>query len=108
VEGDPVGARIPTPEALGADRVVLDAPHPTLRGGTGTGFGWDRVATLEGRQRYLVAGGIRADNVARAERLGLHAVDLCSGVESAPGRKDHPRIAALFDALRAAPATEPA
>ncbi|REJ80652.1 MAG: phosphoribosylanthranilate isomerase [Acidobacteria bacterium] len=81
--------------------VLIDAPHAVLRGGTGETWDFGAVRTLAGEARLLLAGGLRPDNVAAAVAAvpGAWAIDLCSGVEASPGRKDPDRLAALFDAL---------
>jgi indole-3-glycerol phosphate synthase/phosphoribosylanthranilate isomerase len=95
--------RVPSPAELGADRVLLDAPHPTRRGGTGRRFDWGLLAELRDRSRYIVAGGLDAANAAKASALDAHALDVNSGVETAPGAKDPALLAAFFEALRTAP-----
>lgn len=86
-----------------ADAIVLDALVPGRLGGTGHAFDW-RLAAPEarpGRARLVVAGGLRAQNVGEAIRvLSPHVVDVSSGVESAPGIKDHERMRAFADAVR--------
>lgn len=81
--------------------VLLDAFCKESRGGTGKTFDWKiarRVRSLV-PQLYL-AGGLTPENVAEAvEAVEPFAVDVCSGVESAPGIKDAARIRALMDAL---------
>ena len=85
-----------------ADMVLVDAkPAPgALPGGNGAAFDW---TLLEGRRwpvPWMLAGGLDAANVAEAVRVtGAEAVDVSSGVESAPGVKDPARIAAFAEAL---------
>lgn len=73
---------------------VLDGYHPQRLGGTGTG--WDRRLAANrpaGLGRLLIAGGLTPDNVAEAVRLARPwGVDVSSGVESAPRRKDPTRV----------------
>ena len=88
-----------------ADAVVLDAKVSGKLGGTGTSFDWDGVArTLDRhrvRSRIVLAGGLHQDNVAQAVRIvAPDIVDVSSGVESAPGIKDHARMRAFGDAVR--------
>jgi phosphoribosylanthranilate isomerase len=88
-----------------ADAIVLDAKVPGQLGGTGTSFDWGSVARtldhLRIRSRIVLAGGLNADNVARAVRIvAPDVVDVSSGVESAPGIKDHARMRAFSDAVR--------
>ena len=88
-----------------ADAVVLDTRVTGRLGGSGTVFDWDAVArSLDRhrvRSRVVVAGGLTPGNVARAVRvLAPDIVDVSSGVESAPGIKDHARMRAFADAVR--------
>jgi phosphoribosylanthranilate isomerase len=88
-----------------ADAVVLDAYSPTGLGGTGTALPWTNlakaVAAVRKSGRLVLAGGLRPDTVATAVRA-LHpdVVDVSSGVESAPGIKDHAKLRAFRDAVR--------
>lgn len=75
------------------DALLVDGYTPDTHGGAGVRFDWDAVAARRGELpsevRLIAAGGLRPDNVAEAVRiLRPHAVDVSSGVESAPGRKD--------------------
>ena len=88
-----------------ADAVVLDARVAGQLGGTGHSFDWSAIArTLERRSddaRVVLAGGLSPENVARAVRIiSPDVVDVSSGVESAPGIKDHARMRAFRDAVR--------
>jgi len=85
-----------------ADAIVLDAFVPDRLGGTGTPFDWRRAATWvrPRRARLVVAGGLGAHNVREAIRsLSPAIVDVSSGVESAPGIKDHERMRAFVHAV---------
>jgi phosphoribosylanthranilate isomerase len=88
-----------------ADAVVLDAKVPGRLGGTGTAFDWEGVARAldrdRGRGRIVLAGGLNPENVSRAVHIvAPDIVDVSSGVESAPGIKDHARMRAFGDAAR--------
>src|SRR5882762_2816172 len=74
--------------------VLIDAHHPVLPGGTGRTCNWQVArATLAFTRFLILSGGLNADNVASAiNAVAPHAVDVCSGVESAPGVKDHRAI----------------
>lgn len=86
--------------ASGPD-LLVDAYHPTLRGGAGQTGDWSLAASLAGRHRLLLAGGLTPDNVAQAiAQVHPWGVDVASGVEAAPGRKDHDRIRAFIAAAR--------
>jgi len=85
-----------------ADAVVLDAKVPGRLGGTGRSFDWGAIArTLDRRRaRIVLAGGLTSENVAEAVRIiAPDVVDVSSGVESAPGIKDHARMRAFRDAV---------
>jgi phosphoribosylanthranilate isomerase len=88
-----------------ADAVVLDTKVVGQLGGSGRTFDWSTVArTLDqqrGRARIVLAGGLNAENVSQAVRaMAPDIVDVSSGVESAPGIKDHARMRAFRDAVR--------
>src|SRR5262245_31180272 len=81
--------------------VLVDATDPIKRGGTGRSADWSRAAELSRRRPVMLAGGLSADNAADAVReVQPWALDVSSGVESAPGVKSAEKIASLFAALR--------
>ena len=80
--------------------LLVDAHDPDLRGGTGRTVDWRRAAAIAARRPVLLAGGLHAANVADAIRtVRPFGIDVSSGVESAPGVKDHARMRALFEAV---------
>lgn len=83
---------------------LLDSHVPGQLGGTGTPFNWDLAAQAVHRGgRVILAGGLRASNVGQAiRRVRPYAVDVSSGVESIPGRKDPELIQAFMTAVRRA------
>ena len=86
------------------DAWLLDAYTPDRLGGTGEAFNWElaREAQNWGRPIFL-AGGLTPENVADAIRSARpYAVDVSSGVEAAPGRKDPARIKAFIQAAKQA------
>jgi phosphoribosylanthranilate isomerase len=89
-----------------ADRLLFDTKAPqgaTYPGGTGAAFDWQLLRGRTFRQRWLLAGGLNADNVARAiEISGAPAVDVSSGVETAPGVKSPDLIRDFVAAARGA------
>ena len=87
--------------------VLIDAYHPHLRGGTGQTCDWSAArATLAFARFVILSGGLNPQNVASAiKAVTPHAVDVCSGVESAPGVKDHRALEKFFAAVRAAERT---
>ncbi|HEV2150635.1 MAG TPA: phosphoribosylanthranilate isomerase, partial [Longimicrobiaceae bacterium] len=97
--------------AADADALLLDGFSPGAHGGTGVRFPWEEVAALRGLLPdgvpLVAAGGMRAENVARAVALlRPDVVDVSSGVESAPGIKD-PRALREFAAALRRPPHEP-
>lgn len=78
--------------------VLLDAFSPDAFGGTGNTFDWMLIKGLP--KRIFLAGGITPDNVAQAIATGVYGIDICSGIESAPGKKDHEKMRRLFDVIR--------
>ena len=83
----------------GADAVLIDSKRP----GSGEVFDWSLAegAPLAGH-RLILAGGLDADNVAGAiRRVQPWGVDVASGVESRPGRKDPARLRAFIEAAKA-------
>lgn len=80
-----------------------------LYGGTGLAWPFGSVAAIARARRVFVAGGIRPGNARRAAaESGAAAIDVCSGVESAPGVKDPERLARLFEEVRNGQAPPPA
>ena len=80
-----------------AEAYLLDAPAGALVGGTGRSFDWRRAVGL--KQKIILAGGLDADNVREAIRtVRPWGVDACSRLESAPGKKDHRKLAAFLKA----------
>jgi len=84
--------------------VLIDAHHPDLRGGTGQACDWSAArATLRFAQFLILSGGLSVQNVGRAiATVRPHAVDVCSGVERAPGVKDHRAMKNFVAAVRRA------
>ncbi len=85
--------------------VLLDSSNDERRGGTGEKFDWERVQPWAGIinsiSKLIVAGGLRPGNVQEAIHL-LHpwGVDVSSGVEREPGKKDPRRVRAFIAAVR--------
>lgn len=83
-----------------ASSILLDGFDSRLRGGTGKSFNW-KLAKSAGRKRQIfLAGGLTPENAAEAVSAARpFAIDVCSGVESRPGKKDAGRMRALVAAV---------
>ena len=80
------------------DAILLDAYQPDKYGGTGTNFDWNIIGHIG--KRVFLAGGINPDNAQKAVKLGVYGIDVCSGIESAPGKKNHKKMKKLFENIR--------
>jgi phosphoribosylanthranilate isomerase len=86
-----------------APALLVDAHHPDLFGGTGRTGDWPAARDLATNYPLLLAGGLNPDNVERAIReVRPWGVDVASGVESSPGRKDVYKLSAFISAARQA------
>lgn len=94
-----VGRDLPEPRP-GADRTLFDTKTAGQSGGTGIAFDWNRIGARDDLGDGIVAGGLNPENAGQAAMLGAFALDVGSGVESAPGRKDPQKMQAFFEALR--------
>ncbi|HOT47529.1 MAG TPA: phosphoribosylanthranilate isomerase [Syntrophales bacterium] len=80
---------------------LVDARDPVRFGGTGKTCDWNLARRFAARHPLILAGGLNADNVGAAlEAVQPLAVDLSSGVEAAPGEKDHDKVRAVVTAVR--------
>jgi phosphoribosylanthranilate isomerase len=85
------------------DAVLIDAYVAGMAGGTGATIANDVLDRVPPLPRLILAGGLTPLNVAdRVARVRPWMVDVASGVESSPGRKDRARVAAFIDAARGA------
>jgi phosphoribosylanthranilate isomerase len=89
-----------------ADAVLIDAAVSGMYGGTGQTIDWTRLVNFQdsiGRMPLILAGGLTPDNVAEAIRIVRpYAVDVASGVESSPGKKDAAKVRDFVAAAREA------
>ncbi|MBD9496461.1 MULTISPECIES: phosphoribosylanthranilate isomerase [unclassified Ensifer] len=94
-----------------ADRFLFDAKPPKgsdLPGGNGVSFDWKLLDALDGSVDYMLSGGLNADNIGEAmAQTNARAIDISSGVESAPGVKDLKLMESFFNAVRQAEAGMP-
>jgi phosphoribosylanthranilate isomerase len=88
-----------------ADHLLFDAPRAPTHdrpGGNGATFDWRGLDDLEAQRPWLLAGGLTIENAAAAvASTRAHGVDVSSGVESAPGRKDPDKVAHFVSRARA-------
>jgi phosphoribosylanthranilate isomerase len=99
--------RVRGPEALvearrfAGEHILLDAYVPGMPGGTGARFDWSLAAQLAHERKLTLAGGLDPSNVAAAiAAVQPYCVDVASGVESAPGRKDPEKVRAFIQAAK--------
>jgi phosphoribosylanthranilate isomerase len=101
-------ADIHAAEAYRTDFHLFDRRGKGLWGGTGESFDWGLLRGHRSEIPDILAGGLRPDNVAEAIAVTQpYAVDVASGVEAEPGRKDHAAMAAFFDATQPAGISAP-
>ncbi len=80
--------------------ILLDAYHPKVPGGTGQQFDWGRVP-IDPVHPIILAGGLNSNNVNQAIiATSPYGVDVCGGVEDAPGKKNHQAMADFVAAVR--------
>src|SRR6201995_1294566 len=85
-----------------AGAYLLDSNKPGEQGGSGVTFDWSRIPTNLAKP-VILAGGLTCDNVALAIRtVRPYAVDLASGIESAPGIKDAKKMRRFIEEVRRA------
>lgn len=86
---------------------LLDAWSPAAHGGTGRTFNWEIAARAAASRRIILAGGLTPENVAEAvATVHPYAVDVSSGVESAPGKKNDRKLIDFIRAVRLAAVPE--
>jgi phosphoribosylanthranilate isomerase len=88
-----------------SDALLLDGFDARQRGGTGKTFAWGIARRANRYGKIFLAGGLKPENVGDAIRAAKpYAVDVCSGVEVKPGKKDPARLKSLMQAVRTAQA----
>lgn len=90
---------LPSIEGGAADKILLDTFVQGAKGGTGQSFDWSLLAGHD-LSRVILSGGLGPGNALEADGLGAYALDVNSGVESAPGRKDGNLMDEFFSNLR--------
>lgn len=97
-EGDPLPRLDRFPAAWG---FLFDRAGDPRFGGTGERWAWERLSGLQSERPVLVAGGIGPGTAREAlAASGARGIDVCSGVESSPGRKDPELLQRLFEEIR--------
>jgi len=82
---------------------LFDAAHTDQYGGTGRTTDWDVARRASLKHRIILAGGLKVENVAAAVRIVRpYGIDVASGVESSPGKKDHELLREFIREVRRA------
>jgi phosphoribosylanthranilate isomerase len=80
---------------------LLDVKDDVLFGGTGRSFDWSLAQGIDRKRPVILAGGLRPDNVKAAIRaVRPYGVDVCSGVEREPGKKDPVKLGEFMNEVR--------
>jgi len=89
------------PESWAEALLLLDAVAGPQRGGTGTRVDWQQAAAIARRRKVVLAGGLTPGNVAEAvAAVRPYGVDVSSGVETSPGRKDWDKVSRFLENAR--------
>ena len=95
------GSAIELARRYPGEHLLLDASVPGMPGGTGRTFDWDIAAAVAKERKLTLAGGLNPDNVAEAIRtVNPFRVDVASGVEASPGKKDPTQVQAFITAAK--------
>jgi phosphoribosylanthranilate isomerase len=95
------GEDLATIQFKNGDHPLLDTWAPDVIGGTGRAWAWSQAKEVAHAYPLVVSGGLTPENVGGAMReLHPWAVDVCSGVEAEPGRKDPAKLRAFVEAVR--------
>jgi len=82
--------------------ILVDSRHAGLYGGTGKKANWNLACRIRDKKLLILSGGLSEKNVAEAlKEVSPAALDINSGVESEPGKKDHAKLARIFEIIRA-------
>ncbi len=99
----PSNGGLPSFAGTEANAWLLDTHDNALPGGTGKTFDWKVARDAKQYGTIILAGGLNAENVARAIReVRPYAVDVATGVEASPGKKDPAKLKAFFQAVKEA------
>jgi phosphoribosylanthranilate isomerase len=87
----------------GVKAVIIDARESGLYGGTGKKSNWELAAKLKEMHLLVLSGGLNAGNILEGIRtVSPHAVDVNSGVELSPGKKDPKQVQSMIETVHAA------
>ncbi|RJP60709.1 MAG: phosphoribosylanthranilate isomerase [Candidatus Auribacter fodinae] len=87
-------------DVFSAQSILIDSYNPNFYGGTGVPFSWELLRKVPERYKgkMIVAGGINSDNISELLNVYMpYAIDVCSGIESSPGIKDHSLLNKLMN-----------
>jgi phosphoribosylanthranilate isomerase len=88
--------------------ILLDAPGSDRAGGTGKTFCWEIALESRKKRNFILSGGLNPTNVYLAvQKLRPFGVDVCSGVEKIPGKKDRPKMIRFVEEVRRADESVP-
>ncbi len=83
----------PRPRDYATSTILLDTAHGSVRGGSGKVFDWGLAVEIARKRPVILAGGLNTENVVQAiNTVKPYAVDVSSGVEKEPGRKDYVKV----------------
>jgi len=86
-----------------ARAILVDTYAPEKYGGTGKRSNWKLAGKIRGSRQLILSGGLNTENIGRAiEEVSPHAVDINSGVEKAPGKKDRELVVRIVGLIRRA------
>jgi phosphoribosylanthranilate isomerase len=81
----------------------VDSRHAGLYGGTGKKANWELACRIKNKKPLILSGGLNEKNITEALRtVTPAALDINSGVEISPGKKEHAKLVRIFDIIRAA------
>ena len=88
-------------ESYNTAAILVDSRYAGLYGGTGRRANWELALRLKLKKPLILSGGLNDENITEAiEKVRPPALDINSGVEISPGKKDHAKIASLFKTIR--------
>lgn len=83
--------------------ILLDTDNPVQAGGTGNPFPWEIALKAKEKRNFILSGGLNPGNVGEAiKKVRPWGVDVCSGVEALPGKKDQSKMVEFIKEVRKA------